>query len=147
MDSVASRLFSWMCFGAKVCGGILVSLAFVLYVNQDKLLYMPNPPGFPKTPQENPPGFISPKEWTQTGKMIHPRNIGKPIHHEEHFVETTDGKRIHIWLLLQDNSEILPTLIYFHGNAGNMGFRLRNAAEMFAKVNMNILMMDYRGYG
>eukprot|EP01034_Spumella_vulgaris_P022218 gene22218-28332_t len=28
-----------------------------------------------------------------------------------------------------------------------MGFRLKNAAEMFAKVKMNILMMDYRGFG
>ena len=28
-----------------------------------------------------------------------------------------------------------------------MGFRLKNAALMYAKAKINILMMDYRGYG
>ena len=62
-------------------------------------------------------------------------------------VETSDGEKIHTWLMLQDNAEECPTLIYFHGNAGNMGFRLQNAAMTYAKVKLNILMMDYRGYG
>jgi predicted alpha/beta hydrolase len=32
-------------------------------------------------------------------------------------------------------------------NAGNMGFRLRNAAEMYGRNGINVLMVDYRGYG
>lgn len=69
------------------------------------------------------------------------------IDYEEHFVETEDGVTLHTWLLLQPNSENVPTLIYFHGNAGNMGFLLKNAALMFAHAKINILLMDYRGYG
>ena len=37
--------------------------------------------------------------------------------------------------------------IYFHGNAGNMGYRLPNAAKFYSDVGVNVLMMDYRGYG
>lgn len=56
--------------------------------------------------------------------------------------------KIHCWLLLQKSDRRgLGTLIYFHGNAGNMGFRLKNAAEMYARVGINVLMVDYRGYG
>lgn len=65
---------------------------------------------------------------------------------EETYVKTSDGVNLHVWLLLQKKASS-PTLIYFHGNAGNMGFRLKNAAKMFAHVGLNILMMDYRGYG
>jgi predicted alpha/beta-fold hydrolase len=69
------------------------------------------------------------------------------IEHEEHFIKTADGVTIHTWLLLQADSHNVPTLIYFHGNAGNMGFLLKNAALMFAHSKINILLMDYRGYG
>jgi cephalosporin-C deacetylase-like acetyl esterase len=69
------------------------------------------------------------------------------IEYEEHFVRTEDGFMLHTWLLLQPNSQNVPTLIYFHGNAGNMGFLLKNAALMFAHSKINVLLMDYRGYG
>jgi hypothetical protein len=147
MSSLTSQLFSWIFLGTKVIGGILITLSCVLYINQDKLLYIPNPPGFPKTPKENPPGFTSPAEWSTNGYLLSRSENKNNIPFEEHFVTTEDGKSIHLWLMLQNNSENVPTLIYFHGNAGNMGFRLKNAAEMYAKVKMNILMMDYRGFG
>jgi abhydrolase domain-containing protein 13 len=37
-----------------------------------------------------------------------------------------------------------PTIIYFHGNAGNISHRLRNAAELFREVKCNILLVEYR---
>lgn len=117
-----------------------------LYIFQDKLLYIPNPPGFPVTPDDNPPGTKSPSEWTVAGKQ-QKRSDDKCIDFEDVIIDTADGQKIHAWLLLQEISQGKPTLIYFHGNAGNMGFRLQNAAEMFAKVGINVLMMDYRGYG
>lgn len=30
---------------------------------------------------------------------------------------------------------------------GNMGLRLKNAALMYSRCGINILMMDYRGFG
>eukprot|EP01036_Dinobryon_divergens_P037170 gene37170-48571_t len=112
------------------------------------MLYICSPPGFPKEPRDNPPGYSSPGDWTRRGtRCLGGKSDPSSIPFEEHFVETPDKKHLHVWLLLQDNSASVPTLIYFHGNAANMGLRLKNAAEMFAISGVNVLMMDYRGYG
>jgi len=76
---------------------------------------------------------------------FHPAGEGIPF--IEAFVTTDDNIKIHTWLMLQSDSENVPTLIYFHGNAGNMGMRLKNAALMYSICGINVLMMDYRGYG
>ena len=91
-----------------------------------------------------------PGEWNRNGRFGGSESERIPF--EEIFVTTADGVRLHLWLLLQDQGDSTPTqpaptLIYFHGNAGNMGFRLKNAAKMFGRVGINVLMMDYRGYG
>jgi hypothetical protein len=146
----SSSIVSWLLFGGKLVGGLLLTLTVVLYFNQEKLLYHPNPPGTPKKPEENPEGCKAPSEWNKKGySMYDPRRADEadPIPFEDVLVETVDGEKIHTWLLLQDNAEYVPTLIYFHGNAANMGFRLQNAADMYGISKLNILMMDYRGYG
>ena len=148
-SSISSVVISWLLLGTKIVGGLLITLLAILYTNQEKMLYMPNPPGFPRTPSENPTGYQSPATWSTTGRMIHAASTipQEKIEFEEHFVKTEDGFSLHVWLLLQPNSQNVPTLIYFHGNAGNMGFLLKNAALMFAHSKINILLMDYRGYG
>ncbi len=146
--SFTSSVVSWLTLGTKVVGGIVLTLLAILYTNQEKMLYMPNPPGFPRTPHENPAGYQSPATWGPNGRMLNPSTgLQDHIEFEEQFVKTEDGFNLHTWLLLQPNSENTPTLIYFHGNAGNMGFLLKNAALMFAIAKINILLMDYRGYG
>lgn len=143
-------LFVW---GGRIVGLVFVTIVGLIYYHQDKLLYIPNPPGFPKTPEENPPGFTSPEEWTTEGKLVRRKGstsqFQDKIQTEDSFIKTEDGVSIHTWLLIHEDTEIKhhPVLIYFHGNAGNMGFRLKNAVDMFSKVKINILMMDYRGYG
>ena len=39
------------------------------------------------------------------------------------------------------------TLLWFHGNAGNIGNRLGNIKELHQNVGANIFIFDYRGYG
>lgn len=39
-----------------------------------------------------------------------------------------------------------PTLVYCHGNAGNIADRL-DKIEMFHKIGVNVFIFDYRGYG
>eukprot|EP01039_Chlorochromonas_danica_P001424 gene1425-1549_t len=137
-----------MLFGTKVMGTLILGVTLLIYFNQEKILYIPNPPGIPKTPEENPPGFVSPNDWNQHGALR--REHEAAIHFEEHYIETKDKVRIHSWLMLHDQEEDAsprPVLIYFHGNAANMGFRLPNAAKMFHYAKINILMVDYRGYG
>ncbi|PPR07865.1 hypothetical protein CVT24_005602 [Panaeolus cyanescens] len=40
-----------------------------------------------------------------------------------------------------------PTVVMFHGNAGNLGFRIPLAAQFYRRMGCNVLMMSYRGYG
>ncbi|KAL0586780.1 hypothetical protein ABG067_003624 [Albugo candida] len=75
----------------------------------------------------------------------HPREYD--IEHEDVMIPNEDGIRIHVWLLKQSNSLGYPTIIFFHGNSGNIGFRLPNAIQLFRNVKCNILLVDYRGYG
>lgn len=147
-SNILSNFLQWIYFSVKIAGGLVLVIVTMLYINQDKMLYMPNPPGIPRTPIENPKGFNSPSDWGINGNIarMNPSSISK-IEYEEFFIQTKDQASIHTWLLLQSNSKEVPTIIFFHGNAGNMGFRLKMAAQMFATTKCNILMMDYRGYG
>lgn len=55
---------------------------------------------------------------------------------------------IHAWLILHAaTAKNAPTLVFFHGNAGNIGLRLPNAVQMYHNLECNILMVEYRGYG
>jgi len=147
-SNILNDTLQWILFGTKVTTGLLFVFLTILYINQDKMLYIPNPPGIPRTPNENPQGFNHPSEWGINGNLARMNDQYIPkIHYEEQFIITVDHATIHTWLLLQDNSNNVPTIIFFHGNAGNMGFRLKMAALMFAITKCNILMMDYRGYG
>ena len=137
-----------MLFGSKVLGTVVVGVTLLLYFNQDKILYIPNPPGIPRTPEENPRGYRSPNDWSVNGRVRREGDVGIPF--EDHMIRTIDNVDIHVWLLHHpqaENATPHPTLIYFHGNAANMGFRLPNAALMYSECKMNILMVDYRGYG
>lgn len=91
---------------------------------------------------------MRPSDWNRQGNLR--RGTEQGISYEEHYLVTKDNVKIHTWLLLHDEDPSAaprPTLIYFHGNAGNMGFRLPNAAKMFHYAKINVLMVDYRGYG
>jgi len=128
--SLLGSLVMYVVQGALGLGFVVGAL---LYVYQDKLLYFPTPPGAPVKPEDNPHKMRSPAEWR--------------LPFEEKLLETKDGCTIHTWLMLQPDSKRRATLIYFHGNAGNMGFRLPNAHDMYKITGLNVLMMDYRGYG
>jgi hypothetical protein len=149
MYKILGEFFGWARFGCKVVFGLSAVIVGMLYLYQDKILYIPKPPNFPPNPPANPVGFRSPGEWNVEGKQYHPSDGVEAIPFEETMLTTSDNEKLHVWLLLQPEgtSNRVPTLIYFHGNAGNMGFRLQNAALMYAICGINVLMMDYRGYG
>ena len=65
-------------------------------------------------------------------------------------IQCEDGVSIHSWLLYQPSAaknKDIPTIIFFHGNAGNIGLRLPNAVQMFHYLQANIWLVEYRGYG
>ncbi len=62
---------------------------------------------------------------------------------EAHFT-ASDGVGLHGWFVPGQTD---TTLVWFHGNAGNISGRLRNLAEMHRHLGVNVFAFDYRGYG
>ena len=57
---------------------------------------------------------------------------------------TSDGVRLHGWFV-PGSSE--TTLLWFHGNGGNISHRVDNIAELHARLGVGVFIFDYRGYG
>ena len=117
---------------------IIIIICIPLYLlQQESLLYFPSIVGVPRHPAQNPRRYRSPSEHN--------------IPFETHMIKCSDGIAIHSWLLYHPENnkaqEKLPTIIFFHGNAGNIGLRLPNAIQMYHYLNANILLVEYRGYG
>jgi len=66
------------------------------------------------------------------------------LSYEEIYFDTFDNKRLNGWFIPNDKAEC--TLIFCHGNAGNIGHRLEKIL-MFHGLGLNVLIFDYRGYG
>eukprot|EP01095_Lingulamoeba_sp_RSL-Kostka_P006228 TRINITY_DN194_c0_g1_i1.p1 TRINITY_DN194_c0_g1~~TRINITY_DN194_c0_g1_i1.p1 ORF type:complete len:321 (+),score=67.51 TRINITY_DN194_c0_g1_i1:95-964(+) len=112
--------------------GIGLSVFFsVAFYYQDYLLYYPNIPHNRKKKSFLPDkyGFVT----------------------DTNFFDITipciDGVKINIWLFTQPESTECPTLLFFHGNAGNISDRLNNIVLLFSKLQVNVAIMEYRGFG
>ncbi|MCU0835740.1 MAG: alpha/beta hydrolase [Chromatiaceae bacterium] len=71
-----------------------------------------------------------------------PRDWG--LAHQDVWLKTDDGLRLHGWYIPREGAE--RTLLFFHGNAGNISHRGESVA-IFHRLGLNVLMVDYRGYG
>ena len=59
-----------------------------------------------------------------------------------------DGVKVHLWLFLHPStSRTTPTIIFFHGNAGNLSFRGDNYRGLYHDCGFNVLAVEYRGFG
>lgn len=79
-----------------------------------------------------------------------PANHG--VSFEEVHATASDGVRLHGWWVpaapRSDGEPPVPRvpLLFMHGNAGNISDRAENAA-LLAKLGLDVLLFDYRGYG
>lgn len=105
-------------FGAVLLGAYLL-LVGVVYVAQSALVYFPTHDVY-ATPD-------------QFGLRYEPIRF-----------ETADGLSLHGWYLPGDPER--ETLLFFHGNAGNITHRL-DSLLIFSELGLNVLIFDYRGYG
>lgn len=73
--------------------------------------------------------------------------IGLP--YEVIYVKTKDKVTLHSFLIRHpgDKGSHVPTVVFVHGNAGNIGGRLQNAAGIFQHLQCNVFLLEYRGYG
>jgi hypothetical protein len=95
------------------------AMIFLLYVNQRHLIYFPH--------HFSPP----------------PADAGVP-EMQVVTLETTDGLALKAWYRPPTRPE-LPTIVYFHGNAGHIGLRGR-IVKPFLEAGYGVLLVTYRGY-
>jgi len=77
-----------------------------VYHSEDYLLYYPDLPDH--------------------SRMFVPQPSMYGLPYENVFIKSLDGTRLHLFLIKQpgDISKMVPTILFLHGNAGNMGHRL-----------------------
>ena len=71
-----------------------------------------------------------------------PESLG--LRADELFVRTEDGVRLHGWWIKGVGGR---ALLFFHGNAGNIGDRLERAQILNERLGLDVFLVDYRGYG
>ncbi len=87
----------------------------------------------------------------EKGLIYYPEKelIATPAHakllFEDLFISTEDRVKINGWFVPFEGSQ--SVLLWFHGNAGNMGNRVNLLQRLHQELKLNILIIDYRGYG
>ena len=71
-----------------------------------------------------------------------PDSLG--LSYEEVFFDSDDGLRLHGWYVPGEGD---VTLLWLHGNAGNIADRLGNLRRVHDELGVNVFLFDYRGYG
>lgn len=67
-----------------------------------------------------------------------------PANLEEVWISTEDGVRLNAWF--RANAASSKVLLWLHGNATNIG-RQMEELEAYSRLGVNMLALDYRGYG
>ncbi|XP_060519937.1 protein ABHD13 [Cylas formicarius] len=108
---------------------LVFAVTGILYQVQDNLLYSPELPSHSRV------------------YIPIPSMFGLPFESINH--KCPDGTTIHMYFIHQpkERQRLAPTIVFFHGNAGNMGHRLQNCVGLYHNLHCNILLVEYRGYG
>jgi len=63
------------------------------------------------------------------------------------FFETSDHEKIQAWFFKQRKVSEANTILYFHGNAGNLSHLQQDIANQLKYLGCNVFIVSYRGYG
>lgn len=95
-----------------------ILLVFLMYLLQGKMIYHP-----------------------QKSLSYTPEDVG--LSYDDITFTTEDGLSLHGWYIPADSN---ITVLYFHGNAGNISGRLQTI-QLLHDLGVNVFIFDYRGYG
>jgi uncharacterized protein len=98
------------------------AFAGFIYLMQPRLIYYPNMPG--------------------RDLSASPADIG--LDYETVTLQTDDGLHLSAWFI--PHTAPRATLLFFHGNAGNLSHRLESI-RLFHDLGLAVFIIDYRGYG
>lgn len=99
----------------------------ILVAFQEKLVYVPVLPGLTKS------------------YPITPARLR--LLYEDVWLRSSDGVRLHAWFIKLFPDYRGPTIIFFQENAGNIAHRLEMVRIMLQRLQCNVFMLSYRGYG
>ena len=83
---------------------------------------------------------FQPARMTETEKTLVPEGA------EHVWFNSADGTRLHGWFFESQSGPEVATVIFFHGNGGNIG-NVGWLGQRFAQRGFDVLLFDYRGYG
>ncbi|XWS70062.1 hypothetical protein CRYUN_Cryun03dG0016900 [Craigia yunnanensis] len=108
-------------------GGIMVAGMALLVAFQEKLVYVPVLPGLTKSYPITPARL----------RLIY----------EDVWIRSSDGVGLHAWFIKLFPDCRGPTILFFQENAGNIAHRLEMVRIMLQRLQCNVFMLSYRGYG
>ncbi|XP_053992916.1 uncharacterized protein LOC128883997 [Hylaeus volcanicus] len=113
----------------------LLSFFFLicLWYYQERLLFHPHTPSGMDTPDKNPEPMQNP------GQMN--------MQYEDVYFSTSDNVCLHGWFIKETKKGSDITILFFQGNAGNIGLRLPNVLRFVNLCFVNVFIVSYRGYG
>lgn len=83
-----------------------------------------------------------------------PHHISRPplvgLAGEDLWLDRPGGVRLHGWrlsLASPPSTEPRPVMVWFSGNGGNVSGNLENARRLMDELGVDVVMVDYRGYG
>ena len=96
--------------------------------------------------------FVYGLRWLESMMTFRPDRMNEternltPDGAESVWFNSADGTRLHGWFFKSPSGPETATVIFFHGNGGNIG-NVSWVGQRFAKRGFNVLLFDYRGYG
>lgn len=96
--------------------------------------------------------FVFGLRWLEFLITFHPDRIAAhqalpaPAGAEEVWFTAADGTRLHGWFFESQSTPEAATIIYFHGNGGNIT-NIDWVGQRLARRGFDVLLFDYRGYG
>jgi hypothetical protein len=95
------------------------------------------------------PGGMRLLEWQMTHHPVRYNGSAEwtlPTNGEEVWFTTADGVKLHGWFLRAEPQPAQGTVLYSHGNGGNLTY-VRGVATDLTQRGLDVLIYDYRGYG
>ncbi len=114
--SILKQMLSSLAF---ILISVWLILVMLIYIFQARFVYFPDPK-----------------------LLLSPADAGMDF--EQILLNTSDKVSIHGWYIPRPDS--LYTLIFLHGNAGNISHRL-DSLRIFHQLGLSVVIIDYRGYG
>ncbi|KAL0410447.1 UNVERIFIED_CONTAM: Alpha/beta hydrolase domain-containing protein WAV2 [Sesamum latifolium] len=108
-------------------GGIVVAGMALLVAFQEKLVYVPVLPGLTKSYPMTPARL----------RLLY----------EDVWLTSSDGVSLHAWFIKLFPDCRGPTILFFQENAGNIAHRLEMVRIMLQRLQCNVFLLSYRGYG